>query len=102
MCPCVMTIASVCAGGTGSGASLSTSVACVPWNRPQSTYTCLPLASVRRCLLPVTVPAAPTNVSSATGFLRHDFGVRDLRRHRDAAGALLALIAFETRFDERF
>src|SRR6202163_674696 len=102
MWPCVITIASVDAGGTGSGTWLSACVACVPCNSPQSTYTCLPLASVRRCLLPVTVPAAPTNVSSATGFLRDDFGVRDLRRHRDAARARLALIARQTRVDEPF
>src|SRR5579872_822150 len=77
--PCVMTTASICAAGTGSGTLLSATMSEVPWKSPQSMKMRFPLL-LSRCLLPVTVPAAPTKVSSATRFL-HDAQARARRRH---------------------
>src|SRR5579884_2136686 len=80
MCPCVTITASTSLGLTGSGTLLSAVTSAVPWKSPQSMKTCRP-SLVSKCLLPVTVPAAPTNVSSATRFLQNagaveSFGAR--------------------------
>src|SRR5947209_8377118 len=101
MCPCVSTIASVCAAGIGSGASFSATVSREPWNIPQSTYRCLS-PTVSRCLLPVTVPAAPTKVSSATCAASGAVRGPGLRGHRDAARPVLGDVAVETRVDQTF
>src|SRR5947209_19619005 len=101
MCPCVSTIASVCAAGIGSGASFSATVSREPWNIPQSTYRCLS-PTVRRCLLPVTVPAAPTKVSSATRAALRAVRRTGLRGERDAARPVLADVAAQTRVDQTF
>ena len=45
-------------------AFMSATMLAPPWKSPQSMKIFFP-ALLRRCLLPVTVPAAPTNVSSA-------------------------------------
>src|SRR4051812_45218930 len=49
-------------GAVGSGCQLRWRSSLSPWKRPQSNSTrCDPVSS--RCLEPVTVPAAPRNVS---------------------------------------
>src|SRR5690349_12706412 len=51
-------------GSTGSGLKFRSFNSFVPWNSPQSTSSFLPAASTRY-FDPVTLPAAPRNVSFA-------------------------------------
>src|SRR5579871_6904310 len=80
MWPCVTITASNWLGLTGRGMLFKATMSCVPWKRPQSIRTWCPFV-VRRCLLPVTVPAAPINVISATALLQNA-RTRTSGRHR--------------------
>src|SRR5665213_341071 len=97
-----MTTAAISEGGIGIGASLSARTSTTPWNRPQSTRKCLPPVETR-CLLPVTVPAAPMKVSSATRLLR-DSGTAQhilagtIERHR--ARDALVVVDIQARVDQ--
>src|SRR3990170_312678 len=67
MCAWLRITASRCAGSTGGGCQLRRRSAFRPWKRPQSRRRRVPPAS-RRCLDPVTVPAAPRNVTEGLIF----------------------------------
>src|SRR5689334_826645 len=61
-------------GSTGSGLKFRSFSSFVPWNSPQSTSSFLPAASTRY-FDPVTLPAAPRNVSFAIALPFYRFPV---------------------------